>query len=402
MAVEVFVLAAQHRCQVEAEAVDVHLLHPVAQAVQHHLQHPWMLQVQGVAAAAVVLATPRMGAIRQVPAARIQPAHRQRGAGLAGFRGVVVDHVQDHLDAGAVQRLHHLAELAARRGAIGLRGQAWVRAEEAQGVVAPVVDQAQRLQPLFVEMLVHRQQADGGDAQALQVGNGRGAAQAQVGAAQRLGHRGHAPGEAAHVQLVEEGVGQRPAWRGVAPPVEAVVDDAGLQGLLGVVAQVHLLRTATVGPEVAAVPAELADDLAGPGVQQQLVRVEGVALFGGPGAVGAKAVDQPGPGAGQQPVEHIAAARGQAGAGQRLLAFGVEQAQVDGLRVRGEDGEVHAVRPDAGAHRPGAAGLQPQGFHCRKTVASGGSVSSTESALPWQGRASLRASPKGVPTLLPP
>ena len=47
-------LAGQRAGQVEAEAVDVHLQHPVAQAVHDQLQHARVLHVERVAAAGEV------------------------------------------------------------------------------------------------------------------------------------------------------------------------------------------------------------------------------------------------------------------------------------------------------------------------------------------------------------
>ena len=47
-------LAGQRRRQVEAEAVDVHLQHPVAQAVHDQLDRARVQHVQGVAGAGVV------------------------------------------------------------------------------------------------------------------------------------------------------------------------------------------------------------------------------------------------------------------------------------------------------------------------------------------------------------
>ena len=44
------------------------------------------------------------------------PLKRQRRAALVAFGRVVVDHVEDHLDAGVVKMRHHLLELADRAG----------------------------------------------------------------------------------------------------------------------------------------------------------------------------------------------------------------------------------------------------------------------------------------------
>jgi hypothetical protein len=65
----------------------------------------------------------------------------------------------------ACSRRDHGAELVARGRAPA--GVARLGAEEADRVVAPVVAQARADQPLLVEVLLHRQQADRGDAQPL-------------------------------------------------------------------------------------------------------------------------------------------------------------------------------------------------------------------------------------------
>ena len=107
-------LARQRARQVEAEAVDVHVEHPVAQAVHDELQHLRAAHVQRVAAAGevqvVALVVGDEPVVRQV----VHAAQRQRGAEMIPFRRVVVDDVEDDLEAGAVERLHHPLELAHR------------------------------------------------------------------------------------------------------------------------------------------------------------------------------------------------------------------------------------------------------------------------------------------------
>ena len=118
------------------------------------------------------------------------PLKRQRRARGGCPRGVVVDHVEDDLDAGRVQRLHHALELALRPGA-AVGGVARLGREEAERVVAPVVAQALLDQAVVVDEGVHRQQLDRGDAEAL-AGARSPAAMRQpgVGAAQLLRHVG--------------------------------------------------------------------------------------------------------------------------------------------------------------------------------------------------------------------
>ena len=60
---------------------------------------------------------------------------------MVAFGGVVEDDVEDDLDAGAVQRLDHVAELVDRPERILARAVRLVRREERDRRVAPVVDQ---------------------------------------------------------------------------------------------------------------------------------------------------------------------------------------------------------------------------------------------------------------------
>jgi hypothetical protein len=104
--------AGQRRGEVEPEAVDVHLGDPVAQRVHQHLQHVRVAHVERVAAAGVVeVAAPVVGG-EPVVAGVVDAAEAQRRPGLVALGGVVVDHVEDDLDAGRVQRPHHRLELA--------------------------------------------------------------------------------------------------------------------------------------------------------------------------------------------------------------------------------------------------------------------------------------------------
>ena len=355
----------QHRRQVEAEAVDMHLRHPEAQAVEHQAQHRALAHVHGVAAAAVVVIARTVIGRQAVAAGVVQPAPAEGGAQGVGFGRVVEHHVQQHLDAGGMQGAHHLAELGAGVGRVGR--QARRGAEEAQGVVAPVVAQAHGHQALFVQPLVHRQQAHRGDAQVLQMAQHGGLGQAGVGAAQGGRHAGVQGGAALDMQLAQHGVGQRRARRPVVAPVEAVVHHAGLQRGGGVVARVRLQRVVAIVAEVLGAPVELADDLAGIRVEQQLGMVEAVAAVGPPGAVGAQAIQLAGPpqwaaGLGAQvAMPDVLRVAGQGGAVGLLAAAGVEQAQRDALGAAAVHGDVQAVAVPVRTQWPGLAGFQDQG-----------------------------------------
>ncbi len=163
--VDVVQLAGQGGGQVEAEAVDVHLVHPVAQAVHDQLQHVRVAHVEAVAGAGVVDVAARVVGVEPVVGRVVDALERQRRALVVALGGVVVDDVEDHLDAGVVQGLHHLAELLHLLAPLAVAGVVVVRREVGDRVVAPVVAQAQLVQAAVVDELVHRHQLDRGDAE---------------------------------------------------------------------------------------------------------------------------------------------------------------------------------------------------------------------------------------------
>jgi hypothetical protein len=89
----------------------VHVLHPVAEAVDDQPADHGVVAVQRVADPAVVdVRGPVVGG-EQVVRVVGDAAQRERRAVGAVLGGVVVDHVEDHLDAGPVERLDQVAEL---------------------------------------------------------------------------------------------------------------------------------------------------------------------------------------------------------------------------------------------------------------------------------------------------
>jgi hypothetical protein len=269
---------------------------------------------------------------------------------------VVEDHIEDDFEAGLVQPPHHGAKFLAHRRAAACGGISRLGAEEADRVVAPVVAQAEFVQTLLVQVLVHRQQAHGGDAERSQMRDGGVAREAGVGAAQRLGHARVLFRETAQVQFIEHGVVDR-RWRGPGRPHRhRLVDDPCLQRPARVVAQVQAIGLRRIETEVFVAPLEAADDLARPGVEQQLVRIEAPGLVGRPAPVRAQTVDQAGACAGQAAVPDIAGARGKVDAADLTLARIVEQAEFDPFGMRREDRDVDALGSDRRAHRPGPTG----------------------------------------------
>ena len=154
-------VAPQRGGQVKAKTVHPKGLHPPAQAVHHQALGAGLRQVQAVAAAAEVEQV--AGALMQVPTGVVEPAPAQGGPEGVALGAVVEDHVQHHLQTVAVQLVHHVTKLGAHVG-VQAAGVGGLGHKEVQRVVAPVVAQAFVQQVRLGQVLVHRQQAQRGDA----------------------------------------------------------------------------------------------------------------------------------------------------------------------------------------------------------------------------------------------
>ncbi len=110
--IDLMQLAGERGSEVEAEAVDVHLGDPVPKAVHHQLQRERVAHVQAVASARVVHVVALLARHESVVRRVVDPPHRQGRAVLVPFGRVVVDDVEDDLDARLVKGHHHLFELA--------------------------------------------------------------------------------------------------------------------------------------------------------------------------------------------------------------------------------------------------------------------------------------------------
>ncbi len=118
--VDVVELAGKRGGQVEPETVHVHLEHPVAQRVHDQLQGVRMPGVEAVAGAREVLVELQVTVEKPVVGGVVDAAEVERRPEVVAFCRVVVDHVEDHLDAGFVERPDHGFELG--DGAAGVRG----------------------------------------------------------------------------------------------------------------------------------------------------------------------------------------------------------------------------------------------------------------------------------------
>ena len=355
------------RGQIEAKPVDVHLVDPVAQRIDDQARRFGIRRVDAVAGAGEVEAVAGLGH-QPVVAGVVDPAQRQRRTEVVPLAGVVVDDVQDHLDAGGVQRADHRLELRDLGAGWPAAQVALLRREEGERAVAPVVPQRPILEEAVVGELVNGQKLDRGDPQLLEVADGRGMGQAGVAAAQRLRHLAVQLGEAAHVRLVDDRLAPRRLGRPVVAPVEAIVDDHALRDARGAVAlvdrQVGLLvaRRVQLVAEHRLRPVDLAPGRLGVRIDEQLARVAAVPALGRVGAVHAKAVELPGRQArhvavkdvsgGLVKIETIRLARG---------IVGVVEADLDAGRDLRPDREVHAGAVEGGA--PGVWSSWPDRPH---------------------------------------
>ena len=306
-----------------------------------------MGEVEGVAAAGDVDVL--AAAVEAVVGALVETAPRERHH-VAGVLGrVVVDDVEQHLDAGGVQVLDHALELVEHALRVGRRGVGGVGGEEAHRVVAPVVPQAPQHEVGLVRERVHGQQLDGGDTQLEQVVDEGGVGEAGIRAAQLGWHAGVQAGRALDVHLVDEGLGQGSAREVVCAPVElGVDDDAARQVGSGVAVVAHRDVAAQVCADVVgvegAVEVHLAVDGAGVGVEEELRGVVEQGSVGVPRAVDADGIPLPEPDAGDrvEPEAVGTVAQRHPALDLGAVVTRVEEADVDAGRMTRIDAELGA------------------------------------------------------------
>ena len=270
-----------------------------------------MGEVDRAAAAGEIVVESRIFRLQPVIGGVVDAAERQRRAHMVALRGVVIDHVEHHLDAGVVQPRHGGAEGVER---IVLR-VARLRREKRQRVVAPVIHQLLLDQRAVVDQSVDRQQLDGGDAEPLEMLDHGRRRQAAIGAAQIGRHVFALLRQALDVRFIDDGVfpgDVRP--RLAASPVEGFVDDDGLGHAARIVAPVErevLARAAGAIGEMRIAPHQPAGKALGVGIEQQLVGVEAMAVLGLIGPMNAIAVELSGRNVVQITVPDIFGAFGQ-------------------------------------------------------------------------------------------
>ncbi len=289
----------------------------------------------------------------------VDAAEAKGRSALVALGGVVVDHVEHHLDVGGVQHLHHGLELVHRVGdAVAVLG-----GEEADAVVAPIVGEAPVGELALVEERVHGKQLQRRHAERLQVLEHLRRVQARELAAVLRAHVGVQLGEAAHVHLVDDAIVARVVRVLVALPVEGRIDHAALRdqgrGVVAVAGQVVALGADQVAEEGVA-PGEPPREAARVRIEQQLVGVEAMTLRRLVRAVYAIAVELPGREARHVAVPDEVGALAQREACVLAPAARVEQAQLDAFGVAREEREIDPGAIPGRAQRVGRSGPELQ------------------------------------------
>jgi hypothetical protein len=161
--VEAAVLAGQGGREVEAEPVDVHLHQPVAERVHDQLQAECVAGVERVAAAGGVDVEAEVLGVEPVVGGLSTPRWQNVGPGVVALGRVVEHHVEDHVEAGAVEGVDHrleLGHLAAGPAGADLGRIAVVGGEEADRCCIPSSSSAPAGRGRPRDALVHGQQLD--------------------------------------------------------------------------------------------------------------------------------------------------------------------------------------------------------------------------------------------------
>ena len=138
----------------------MHLERPVAQRFHDHLQHARMIRVERIAGPGEVLIEAPV-VLQPVIGEIVDAAERQCRTKVIALAGVIVNDIENDLDAGLVQPLDRCLKFGDRTA----REKARVRREKADCVVAPIIREAAARKMAVADRRVYRQELDGGDAQ---------------------------------------------------------------------------------------------------------------------------------------------------------------------------------------------------------------------------------------------
>ena len=154
------------------------------------------------------------------------------------------------------------------------------------------------------------------------------------------------------MRLVDDCIAPRHARPLVPRPVECGAGNDGLghrrRRIATVEGQILAARRHAIGVKRVG-PPQIAGDLLGIWIEQQLVGVEPMAVLRLVAPVRTKTVDQPRSRTGQVAVPHLISPFGQLEPRQFLATRFVENAQIDLVRIGGKDGEINPQPVECGA-----------------------------------------------------
>ncbi len=237
--------------------------------------------VERVAAAREIHVVTRVGC-QPVIARVIDAPEREGWPELVSLGGVVVDDVENDLDARGVQRADHRLEFPQRSFRAGVGCITRVGGEEAQGIVAPVVDPALLRQEAVIHVVMGREQFHGSHPEVEQMLDRSLRGQTRVGPAELLGHVFHPLGETLDMKLVDECFLPGSQRRTVVAPGESGVDDGRQRSKPGAVSFIQRqvgLRVIELIREQRVIPLQITADHLGIRIQQELLGVEPVPLL---------------------------------------------------------------------------------------------------------------------------
>ncbi len=237
-----------------------------------------MVQVETVSTAGEVEIFPEVVRGQAVVGRVIDSAEGKGRTQPSGFGRMVVDDVENHLDARIVEKVDHRLEFAQ----IAFRHIARMRGEEADGIVAPIIPEPSLDQLVLVDESMNGQELDGGDSQTLQVFDDRQYGHSAERAAQMFRHVGVTHGEPAQMGFVNDRLVPRGLRVGILAPGETGIHDTTLVCVAGAVPFVErevLLGVADLVAEDRIVPDDPPGQRLRVGIDQELVVVEPVAVF---------------------------------------------------------------------------------------------------------------------------
>ncbi len=309
-----------------------------------------MREVHRVSGAGVVDVVAFLVRQQAIIACVVDALEGQGWAELVSFRGVVIDHVEDDLDAMGMKLVDHGLELVRERRPEVAR----LRREEGDRVVTPIIAQPFLDQVAVVDEGMDRQQLCARDAERAQIDRDFRLRQPREGTAVCFGHQRMQLGESLDMHLVDDRPLPRHFGLTRRPPGEGGVDDAAFlhQGrTVAFVKREILVRMIELVAEQFGPPPQLPNQLLGIRIEHELVGIEPVPRVGLVRTMSAVGVDRAGTSGRQIAVPDFVCIFRQLDPLELGLTLLVEQAELDLGGVGREEREVDAEPVPGGAKR---------------------------------------------------